>query len=291
MSYRVIKPPPQLDHGPRGGAPLAICWHMAEGFNVALYLSRNPARGVSVNATVEGNGEIILMVPPTHIAGSINPRTLRTGDDPNGFYGRTARRTVLGSRETDPNRWVYAVEVAGKAVDGPNAVQKKAIAELTAYVRKMFPAMRGALGHRDFQDVKRCPGFEFPWDAADGHGLFKAAPTPEEAKPMATVNYDKDRPMVCTVKKGADLYDAPDGRMLAETGEEREEDYLGTTADGRFHLVSAIVNGQKRTAFISKGAMAGIPRDKPGAVDCAPLVTAETARVKAAAVAAVEAVQ
>jgi hypothetical protein len=287
VSYRVIKPPPNLDHGPRGGPPRAFCWHFAEGKNVASYLARNPARGVSVNFTIEqatstfDDGEIIAMVPIDRISGSVNPNTLRTSDDPVGSLGRaeptgrfgaTEAKRLLGSGWRDPNRWIIGVELAGRGVDGPTPAQVTSMVRLVADMRKRYgSALRGNLGHRDFQQVKPCPNRHVPWDKLGGHGPFRSASEPtEEDYPVATLKYLEGQRQVCVVRKGADLY--PVARVgatpIAETGEEREEDYLGTTEDGKFHLVSAKVDGVSRTAFISKGAMKGEPRIVAG--DCPP---------------------
>ncbi len=51
MGYgsKAIPYPAAHDYGPRDRWPtLAVTWHMADGKNVAQYLSRDPARGVSV---------------------------------------------------------------------------------------------------------------------------------------------------------------------------------------------------------------------------------------------------
>jgi hypothetical protein len=53
---------------------------MAEGKDVAQYLARDPARGVSVHYTIEQatsrwkDGEIVRCLPEDRISGSLNPR-------------------------------------------------------------------------------------------------------------------------------------------------------------------------------------------------------------------------
>jgi hypothetical protein len=86
--------PAAKDYGSREGWPtLAVVWHIAEGRNVAQYLSRDPLRGVSVHYTVEQetdrwqDGQVVRCLPEDRISGSINPRTIRRGDDPDGYYG------------------------------------------------------------------------------------------------------------------------------------------------------------------------------------------------------------
>ena len=62
--------PAAKDYGSRDRWPtLAVVWHMAEGRNVAQYLSRNPLRGVAVHYTVEQaserwkDGEVVRCLP------------------------------------------------------------------------------------------------------------------------------------------------------------------------------------------------------------------------------------
>ncbi len=95
--------PAANDYGPRGRWPtLAVTWHVAEGTDVAQYLSRDPARGVSVHYTVEQatdhwqDGEVVRCLPEDRISGSIDPRTVRRTDDPSSYYGASHAKAACG---------------------------------------------------------------------------------------------------------------------------------------------------------------------------------------------------
>lgn len=154
--------------------------HVAEGQNVAEYLSRKPARNVSVQFTVEQDGSIVSMVPELRTAGSLNPAALRSDDGP--YYGRSHLDYVLGaSGSKNPNPVCIAVEVAGTAKKGPNAKQVAALVRLFRDCRKRYPRIK-PLGHRDQQDVKPCPGGTAAMRAAfagmGGHGKDYRLPKP-----------------------------------------------------------------------------------------------------------------
>lgn len=154
--------------------------HMAEGNNVAAYLSRAPSRGVSVQYVVEADGEIVAMVPELRVAGSLNPAALRTDDGP--YFGRSHLDHVLGTTGAgNPNRYVIAIEVAGRAKDGPNARQVTSLVRLFRDCRKRYPNIK-PLGHRDQQSVKPCPGgtkaMRAAFAAMGGHGKDYRKPRP-----------------------------------------------------------------------------------------------------------------
>lgn len=164
-----------------------FCVHMAEGNNVAAYLGRNPARNVSVQYTVEADGAIIRMVPELKVAGSINPKTLRTDNDKDGYYGAKHAKAALKGLWSNPNKGVIAIEVAGKAVNGPNEKQVASLVRLFRDCRTRYPGIV-PLGHRDFQNVKRCPGKTGPMKRAfarmGGHGLdYDPRPKPVPPQP------------------------------------------------------------------------------------------------------------
>lgn len=185
IADRHVDAPKRLIYGPRKASEIrGFMVHMAEGNNVARYLSGNPRRGVSVQYTVEADGEIVSMVPELRVAGSLNPAALRKGDDKGGYYGRSHLDHVLRGGVTNPNHYVIAVEVAGKAVDGPNAKQIDALVRLFRDCRTRYEGIK-PLGHRDQQDVKRCPGKTHAMRRAfylmGGHGkdYDPAKPKPE----------------------------------------------------------------------------------------------------------------
>lgn len=161
------------DWGNRKGPALAFVCHMAEGNNVWRYLSTgNVARDVSVHFTVEADGEIVQMMNLNRISGSINPRTIRVTDDPNGNYGASDAKYVMKSWWKNPNNACITVEVAGRQKDGPNAKQVASLKRLFDYLRTVFPDIN-PLGHRDFQSVKPCPGQKFykaVYPVLGGHG-------------------------------------------------------------------------------------------------------------------------
>lgn len=178
MAYRYVKA--RYDYGARK-ATRAIVLHMTEGNGTESdvdYLKNNPARGVSANFVILTTGEIVRMLPWDHAAGGINPRELRTDDDPiftdpTGWhvrYGATAAKAALGDLWNDPNAAVICVEIGGKAAVGPNAKQRGALVSLIAHARRRYGAALPALAHRDFQNYKPCPGKDVPWGAWLGHG-------------------------------------------------------------------------------------------------------------------------
>lgn len=166
--------------------------HMAEGVNVAAYLSRNPRRNVSVQYVIEADGEIVAMVPELRVAGSLNPAALRKGDDKGGYYGRSHLDHALRGGATNPNRHVIAVEVAGTHRDGPNDKQVDALVRLFRDCRKRYPKIV-PLAHRDQMDVKPCPGksaaIRKAFAAMGGHGRdYDPTPTPKpEPRPPTPI--------------------------------------------------------------------------------------------------------
>jgi N-acetylmuramoyl-L-alanine amidase len=166
MAYPFVQA--RYDYGTRKGPVRAFVIHMAEGAGTVGYLSRDPARGVSVHFVIETTGRIVQMLQESHASGSINPNELRTGDDTVTF-GISYVKAALGSWWTDPNSAVLSVEIEGYAKDGPNAKQTTGLQALVADLRRRYPDI-ALLGHRDFQDYKPCPGRLIPWALIGGHG-------------------------------------------------------------------------------------------------------------------------
>ena len=193
IANRTVKPGGFVGSSRKRTDVRAACYHMAEGNNVAAYLGRNPRRNVSVQYTVEADGAIIRMVPELRVAGSINPNTLRTDNDKDGYYGAKHARAALKGLWSNPNKGVIAVEIAGKAVNGPNEKQVASLVRLHRDLESRYPRIV-PLGHRDFQNVKRCPGKTGPMKRAfarmGGHGLdydpVRPKPDPVPPTPVPT---------------------------------------------------------------------------------------------------------
>lgn len=234
------------DYGTRKGPVKSLVYHMAEGWNVWRYLSTgNVARGVSVHFTIEKNGEIVQMLNLSRISGSINPRTLRTDNDT--YYGYKHAKGVLGSWWSNPNNAVLSVEIAGKAVDGPNQKQIQSAIRLFDYLRRKYPNIK-PLGHRDFQNVKRCPGttpaMKAIFSGCGGHGMDYRKPDPKpkpEPTPAPVSGGDtmiisqgmsRTSNMELTMPKGTKVYEKPgDSKPLFTTDAQAKVDYFGYTRD------------------------------------------------------------
>ncbi len=178
--------PAANDYGARPKAKyptLAVVFHMAEGTNVAQYLSRDPLRGVSVHYTIERatarwkDGQVVRCMGERRISGSTNPNTLRRDND--AYFGAKHAKGALGSWHWNPNVVTITVEVAGKAKDGPTKAQRASMVALFKDIRKRYRRVV-PLGHRDFQNVKACPGtttsIKTAYKKMGGHGL-KYSPT------------------------------------------------------------------------------------------------------------------
>jgi hypothetical protein len=291
---QAIPYPAAHDYGSRGRWPtLAVTWHMAEGRNVAQYLSRDPARGVSVHYTIEQatdrwqDGEVVRCLPEDRISGSIDPRTIRRGDDPGGYYGASHAKAATGRYwpDTSPNVLAISVEVAGTAREGSTEAQQHSMVALWDELKARYPKVI-PLGHRDWQDVKPCPGktasMKAAFGAMGGHGTEYS-----EVRNMSTRDYASGQ--VCTVRDGSRLYDYPGGLSIGTVDPPVVRDYLGHDQSGDYALISSELDGKSRTAWVSAKAVSKV---RPGPVptpDCTDAVAAERERVKAAAIAAVEA--
>ena len=157
IASRTVKPAGYVGTARKASDVRGFMVHMAEGTNVAAYLSRRPLRNVSVQYTVEADGDIVAMVPELRVAGSMNPDALRKGNDKGGYYGRSHLDYALRGGVTNPNKYVIAVEVAGRHRTGPNEKQIASLKALFEDCKKRYPRII-PLAHRDQQDVKPCPG-------------------------------------------------------------------------------------------------------------------------------------
>ena len=86
-----------VQRGTARGPRKAVVWHMAEGGGTVGFLSRPNKNGVSVHFVIEYSGRIVRMRPRSEMHTSIRTSDIRTSDDPDGFFGRTAARAVMGS--------------------------------------------------------------------------------------------------------------------------------------------------------------------------------------------------
>lgn len=265
------------DYGIRKGPVLGFVIHMAEGGGTVGFLS-NPTvpRGVSVHYVIEYTGRIVQMLLESHASGSINPQDIRTTDDPDGFYGATAAKAVMGDWWKDPNSAVISVEIEGFAASGPNSAQHGSLRSLVNDVRSRFPLI-GLLGHRDFAEYKACPGKLIHWDELGGHGINMG--------------------MHVTLAAPAQLgkLAIPQGTKAVRVADATP--YVTTAAATRDAVTAANVGGSAgyivdlhadELHFIYRGSLPAGAFTVPSA-DCSDQVAAEHEKVRAAAIAAVEA--
>ncbi len=118
--------------------------------------------------------------------------------------------------------------------------------------------------------------------AMGGHGTEYS-----EVRDMSTRDYTSGR--ICTVRDGSKLYDYPGGLAIGTVDPPLERDYLGLDRSGDFVLISSELDGKHRTAWVSAKAVSKVRPVPAPSPDCADAVAAEHERVKAAAVAAIEA--
>ncbi len=277
--------PAKYDYGPRRGYPTrALVFHMAEGTNVARYLSTgNIARGVSVHYTIEQktssfrDGQIVRTLPEQRISGSINPDTIRRTNDPTGLYGVKHNRHALGRWWDNPNVAVISVEVAGRAKDGPTDRQVASMVELFEDVDRRYGRVI-PLGHRDFQQVKPCPGqtvaIRRAFRRMGGHGTdFGSA---SERRFMSTRGFVPGQ--VCDVAEGARLFNYPGGKAIGSIDGELVRALLGYSPGGRDYALIATDLSTGRTAWVRTTRIANV-RAAADPADCPALVANARAAV------------
>ncbi len=290
---QAIPYPAAKDYGSRSKWPtLAVVWHMGEGKNVAQYLSRDPLRGVSVHYTVEqatdrwSDGEVVRCLPEDRISGSMNPRTIRRTDDPDGYYGATHAKAAIGRHwpDTSPNCLVISVEVAGSAKEGPTEAQQRSMVALWDELKGRYPRVV-PLGHRDWQGVKPCPGrtaaMKAVFAAMGGHGKEYS-----EVRDVSTRDYVPGR--TCTVRDGSKLYDHPGGLPIGTVDPPLERDHLGTDRSGGYVLIGSILDGKSRTAWVQTKAVSKVRQAPTPIPDCAGAVAAERERIATAVLAVIK---
>ena len=122
------------------------------------------------------------------------------------------------------------------------------------------------LGHRDWQDVKPCPGktasMKAAFTAMGGHGTVYS-----EVRYMSTRDYTSGQ--VCTVRDGSKLYDDPGGLAIGTIDPPLVRDYLGHDPSGGYALISSELDGKSRTAWVSAKAVSKVrPVPMPDCCRC-----------------------
>lgn len=299
-----------IDYGPRDGT-LGISFHMSEGGDdLPHFLSRHSGEdlhqwaarvnGVSCHAAILSTGQVVQMLDWGHASGNLNPAD-RAGEY--GYYGHHHLEAVLGPVHwKDPNTWTVSAEIAGHRADGPTDAQVKAAIVWGLDMRHRFPTIRGATGHHD-QSPKGCPGvkpnMKAIFEGVGGHGLW----TPVQ---------EVEVPIVTTIERlpFGGTFEVPAGRPVTSfrvdpiSGKVLVGPKLNAIATARVFRYDANVSttATRGEPFIrvSTGPQAGwiISSTGLGAKpDVAPLVDTATVqakerdRVKAAAIAAIGAIQ
>lgn len=140
------------------------------------------------------------------------------------------------------------------------------------------------LGHRDFQEVKPCPGrtpaMRAAFETMGGHGTGYT-----EAREVSTRDYASGR--MCTVRDGSKLVDYPDGISIGTVGPPLELDYLGIDRSGAHTLIGSVLDGKPRTAWVRLTAVSDIRSAPVLSPDCSAAVAAERERIATAVLAAI----
>jgi hypothetical protein len=265
LASRVVESP-SSEVGVRSVSSIrAICIHMAEGGGTVSWLTRPD--GNSSHYVVEYTGRITQMVRESYWAGSINPRLVRTTNDPpyeylgeTIRYGRSAAEQALGSGVTNPNLHVVAIEVEGFAKDGPNAAERESLRKLVADIRRRRGALP-CLGHRDFQDYKACPGKRIPWVDYGGHGS-------SEGSDVAQAKVTNTSPVLIDVAIGATLYEI-DGETIATTNKIERVGLFSPYGSYTKRLFALDIDGTgdkpRQLVYVVPAAIHPIPTPEPPA--------------------------
>lgn len=277
--------------GPRKGPTLGLLYHMAEGGGTVGYLDKNgspPPRGVSVHAVCEYSGRVVQMLKFGDASGSLNPSDRSTDK---AYFGHSILVDVLGDWWRDPNSAVISMEIEGFAKDGPNQKQVASAIAWGLDMRGRYPSIRGAIGHADQTDTKRCPGATPPmraiFDRVGGHGLFST----EEAMRLTDVVAEAG---TATITAAGIVWRVADGKQV-QVDAGSSWDVSGTArynheptdptgdlgymiraraADGELHIVAV-----SRCTFVAAPAPGPLP---PSELACKPFTDPLTARLATA---------
>lgn len=291
MTYPFV--PAKWDYGPRAGPALGLMYHMAEGGGTVHYLSKTGGvlRGVSVHAVCELSGRVVQMLPWSHISGSLNPAD-RSSDKL--YFGHQHLVDVLGPKWTDPNTVVLSMEIEGFANLGPNHAQVDAAVAWGEDMKSLFSSLRGALGHADQTDTKRCPGttlaMRLIFEGVGGHGLWHPSSDPNQPGDDMLKVSDETEVLIDLVLNTEVLDPAGKHMTVITAGAVAKdvvspfESTLGPNATYRAAYVTS--GGVRQLGLIHKPDANVHPILTP---DCKDKVAAEHERVRLAAIKAAEA--
>jgi hypothetical protein len=158
------------------------------------------------------------MLPWSHISGSLNPAD-RSSDKL--YYGHQHLVNVLGPKWTDPNSVTLSMEIEGYANLGPNPAQVDAAVAWGEDMKGQFSSLRGALGHADQTNTKRCPGttldMKLIFEGVGGHGLWHPQSGPNLGEPMIKApSRIGSGDVVAHIPVGTDFLDGPGGARIGE---------------------------------------------------------------------------
>lgn len=283
MSYPFVKAGAP-SYGPRKGTALGLMYHMAEGGGTVGYLSRNPPRGVSVHAVCEYSGKVTQMLGWEQASGSLNPAD-RSRDK--AYFGHKHLVDVLGRWWTDPNSAVLSMEIEGFAVKGPNPAQVEGAIAWGLDMKAHFSSLRGALGHADQTDTKRCPGASMPmrlvFEGVGGHGLWHPQSGPIQQPGGDMLKVSDETAALIDLVKDAEVLDLAGKHLTAVTPGAVAQDVvspfeaeLGANAHYRAAYVTSGGVRQLGLIHVPDANVRPIPVPKPG--DCSGPIQAELER-------------
>lgn len=241
------------DYGKRKGPALGLMFHMAEGGGTVHYLSKagGVQRGVSVHTVCDERGIVTQMLPWDHASGSLNPQDRSTDK---AFFGHQHLVDVLGTWWQDPNSAVLSMEIEGFALKGPNPAQVLGAVAWGIDMIARFPSLRGALGHADQTDTKRCPGatpaMRQVFDGVGGHGLWHPQSAPQQPGGEMPTIVSRKAAMV-DLEVGDQLFDAA-GRPLVPVSRKQTQlsPWAETFDGGTYRLVGVETGGKDTPALI-----------------------------------------